>query len=435
MSADLDLSDMAQPAERWMARARAWLDELDTPIGLRASSATGHFYALFGRDSLWSTLLVLEASRLLPDDSDLAGWARRLTTHTMRALAATQGTARHDENEEQPGKIVHEYWPEMPQHLLAANWPQRDGRYYGSTDSTYLYLMTAAAAWRQLPEGRDLVAELWDSVRSALEWALTESAIDSDGRALALPRQPEGRGLRQQVWKDSSDSVIDESGAIPEAPIAWLELQGYAIAAFRGLQEMLEARGEEASLQAELARRITRLEKGLDGFWLPSENCPALALAPEKRALPLVSSNIGHLLWCDALSPERAQTSADRLLRLDLLTPWGLRTLSSDSYAFMPLSYHRGSIWPFDNAVAASGLWRLGRRHDARLIGTRVLAALAQFDSPVELYCAFPSGWVRVPDLRGQTPLVEYHGACAIQAWSAAAILLFTAQMLSSAKA
>jgi glycogen debranching enzyme len=407
------------------------LDGLNTPSGLRASSATGHFYALFGRDSLWCVLLILEASRLLPQDKELAEWASQIAATTLRALASTQGSTTNAENEEQSGKIVHEYWPELPPRLLAIKWPQRDGRYYGSVDATYLYLMAIAAVWRQLPKGRDLVTELWDSVRAALEWALVECATDSDGRIIVQPRQPEGRGLRHHVWKDSRDSIIDESGAIPDAPIAWLELQGYGIAAFRDLGDVLRAHGIATALQEELTNRVTCLERGLDRFWLSAEDCPAMALTREKQALPLVSSNIGHILWCDALSIERAQFSGNRLLRPDLFTEWGLRTLSSDSPAFAPLSYHRGSIWPFDNAVAAGGLWRLGRKQEACQIGARVLAALERFDSPVELYCALPPSWMRFPHVNNQAPLVEYHGACDIQAWSVAAILLFSAQLFA----
>lgn len=432
MSSESPTNDPRQAATRWMARARAWLEELDSPTGLRASGATGPFHALFGRDSLWSVLLTLEASRLLPHDPDLTAVAGRLAAHTLRALAATQGTVRDDENEEQPGKIIHEYWPETPPRLSVLNWPLRDGRYYGSTDATYLYLMAVVAAWHHLPDGRALVDELWPSVRAALEWALTYGDVDGDGRVEVLPRQPSGRGLRHQIWKDSNDSVVDESGIVPDAPIAWLELQGYAVAAFRGLRALLHARGAEEDLQTELARRIERLEAGLDQFWLPAEGCPAMVLTREKRALPLVSSNMGHLLWCDALSRERALATANRLLRPDLLTPWGVRTLSSDSSAFLPFSYHRGSIWPFDNAIAAGGLWRLERPDAARQIGAHVLAALEHFESPVELYCALPAAWVRAPALPAQhSLLVEYQGASAMQAWSAAAILLFAAQVLA----
>ena len=120
------------------------------------------------------------------------------------------------------------------------------------------------------------------------------------------PRQPRGLGLRNQVWKDSSDSLLMEDGSWPEPPIAWGELQGYAIAAFRHLRAILKARGIEQALQSRIAARIARIEQRLMQFWMPEESCLAMALTREKRPIPLVSSNAGHVLWCGALKDSTA---------------------------------------------------------------------------------------------------------------------------------
>ncbi len=424
--------------EEWMDRARAWLDELQTPTGLRASSAADIYNALFGRDSLLTVMLVLEAVRLRPSDTLLAGWAAGLAANALRALAATQGTNERDENEEQPGKIVHECWPEVPERLRGdgshGRWPLINGRYYGSVDATYLYLMAVAMVWEQMAGGRDLVESLWDHVMAALHWALERGDIDGDGLIEVQPRQPEGLGLRNQVWKDSGDSLLLKDGTVPLPPVAWVEVQGYALAALRGMGQVLQVRGEEPALQRELGRRIERIRQGLMRFWLPEEGILAMALSREKQPIPLVSSNPGHVIWCGALPDSYAQATASRLLRDDLLTSWGIRTLASSSYAFDPLSYHRGSVWPFDNAITAAALWRMGQRERARMIGQRVLDALGHFGTPVELYCVLPAGWVRAPYGGNVETLVVYPRACSIQAWTAAAVLLFGAQMLADSQ-
>ncbi len=430
-------SDDHQTLEAWLNRGRAWLDELQTPIGLRASSAAGRYHALFGRDTLLTVMLALEAARLRPADEDLNRWAADLAIKNLHRLSATQGVQERDENEEQPGKIVHEYWPEIPAHLGGADaesrWPLYDGRYYGAVDSTYLYLMAVGMVWEQVAGGREIVASLWEHVRAALRWALQYGDVDGDGLIEVQPRQPRGLGLRNQVWKDSSDSLVQEDGRRPRPPVAWVEAQGYAVAAFRSMRAILQARGEEPALQDTLAHRIAQIEQGLMQFWLPEENCLAMALTREKRPLPLVSSNAGHVLWCGALTDTRkAEALANRLLQDDLLTAWGVRTLSSRSYAFDPSSYHRGSVWPFDNAITAAALWRMGRRDDARLIARRGIAAIERFGTPVELYCVLPASWVRAPNLNGTEALVVYPRACEVQAWSAAALTLFAAQLLTS---
>jgi glycogen debranching enzyme len=426
--------DIAETQSRsipwWIERGRAWLDELQTPIGLRASSAAGHYHALYGRDTLWSVLLVLEAARLRPTDSDFVTWAADFATKGLQALSATQGTIERPENEEQPGKIIHEYWPE-PDRWLSGTWPLWDGRYYGSVDATFLYLMTIATVWNQMANGPELVESLWDHVLAALYWTLDNGDVDGDGLIEVQPHQPQSLGLRNQVWKDSSDSLLLADGSLPQPPVAWVELQGYAIAAFRDIIPLLQARGMEASLQRELRRRIVRIQEGLQRFWLPDEGCPAIALTREKMPVPLVSSNVGHLLWCSALDSSHAEMTVARLLQPDLLTAWGLRTLSARSYAFDPYSYHRGTVWPFDNAITAAALWRMGRFEDARSISRRVIDAITRFDSPIELYCVLPSAWVLAPDTGGSEVLAVYTRACAVQAWSAAALLLFAAQLLA----
>ncbi|HEU5369861.1 MAG TPA: amylo-alpha-1,6-glucosidase [Ktedonobacterales bacterium] len=418
----------------WLRRGRTWLDELQTPIGLRASSAAGRYHALFGRDTLLTVMLALEAARLRPEDDDLNGWAAHLAVANLQRLSATQGTEERPENEEQPGKIVHEYWPTIPDRFqgddAASRWPLYEGRYYGAVDSTYLYLMAIGMVWEQVAGGQEIVGSLWEHVRAALQWALERGDVDGDGLIEVQPRQPQGLGLRNQVWKDSGDALLLEDGSQPEPPVAWVEVQGYAVAAFRQMRAILQARGEDAALQARLAQRIARIQQRLGEFWLPEEGSLAMALTREKRPVPLVSSNMGHVLWCGALSDAAlAESVAKRLLRADLLTTWGLRTLSSDSPAFDPYSYHRGSVWPFDNAITAAALWRMGRAEAARAIACRGIAAIERFGTPVELYCVIPAEQAHALD--GSEALIEYPQACAVQAWSAAALLLFAAQLLA----
>ncbi len=425
--------------EGWLHRGRAWLDELHTPFGLRASSAAGRYHALFGRDTLWTIILALEAARLRPGDEEFRRWVAGLANSNLGRLSATQGTREHDENEEQPGKIIHEYWPHVPERLQGTDaesrWPLDNGRYYGAVDSTYLYLMAVGMVWEQVTEGREIIESLWDHVLAALHWALEAGDVDGDGLVEVQPRQPRGQGLRNQVWKDSSDSLLLEDGSWPEPPVAWVEVQGYAFAAFRSMLSILRGREEDVALQNRIAQRLAQIEQRLPLFWLPGEGCPAMALTREKRPVPLVSSNAGHLLWCGALKDAAAaESTAHRLLRDDLLTAWGVRTLSSNSYAFDPTSYHRGSVWPFDSAITAAALWHMGRYGDACMIARRVVSAIEHFGTPVELYCVIPAGWDSPINSNASESLVEYPQACAVQAWSAAALLLFAAQLLAKSE-
>jgi glycogen debranching enzyme len=114
----------------------------------------------------------------------------------------------------------------------------------------------------------------------------------------------------------------------------------------------------------------------------------------------------------------------------DMLTPWGLRTLSQHAYYHNPISYHCGTVWPFDNAVIVSGLLRYGYDGEARAIARNVLQAILAFDNPVELYTVQPARWVRSHHIEQEWFLADYMHACGVQAWTAATILALSGLLL-----
>ena len=105
----------------------------------------------------------------------------------------------------------------------------------------------------------------------------------------------------------------------------------------------------------------------------------------------MITSNTGHALWGRLASPERARLIATRLARQDLMTEFGLRTLSSADQFFEPTAYHRGTIWPFNNAAVAIGLLAYGFVDEATDIACRVVHALELIGGPIELYAVLPS--------------------------------------------
>lgn len=411
----------------WWKMGRQSLQALRTPLGITASRAGEHFHAIFGRDSLWSIMLALEAAQLRLEDSDYRAWAHDLSIDVFRGMAQLQGQVENDFNEEQPGKIVHEYWDAVPPHLQRASWPMVEGRYYGTFDATFLY-MIALHRFNQVFQDTSLLNELWPSAQAAMQWAFDYSDTDNDGLVEYGRRNPQGHGLLNQVWKDSWDSVLLPGELGVDHPIAWVEVQGYALNAYTSMRSLYLQRGElTPELNAQLTRRIDRLYKALQGYWMESEGCHAIALDRNKTSINAVSSNAGHLLWCQAIDPEQAERIVHRLTQPDMLTDWGLRTLSQHVYYYNPLVYHRGTVWPFDNAVNVIGLQRYGFESTARCIASSVMRALNAFTLPVELYCVIPSRWIREPHLEREWLLADYPQSCTIQAWTAAAILYFTA--------
>ncbi|WP_457100885.1 amylo-alpha-1,6-glucosidase [Microbacterium sp. P5_E9] len=351
------------------------------------------FMALFGRDSL------LTGWMMLP-------FAPRLTLGTLRTLARLQGTRLDPRSEEQPGRILHEVRLGADLSLVLGG----TNVYYGSIDSTPLFVMLVGRALRWGIPAEDL-AEFRPAVELALEWIIRYGDRDGDGFVEYL--RSSDRGLLNQGWKDSSDGVTFHRGTTARPPIALAEVQGYSYAAMRGGADLLRAWGDEVAARAWDDRAEALRTRFDEAFWMPAENTYALALDADKRQVDSVTSNIGHCLWSGIVPPHRADAVIDRLVAPDMFTGFGIRTLSAQSGAYNPVSYHNGSVWPHDTVLAAAGMAAYGRRDPAATVIEGLLDALEAHGGRLpELFCGFSRDEKPVP--------VSYPASCSPQAWAAA---------------
>ncbi|PRY92085.1 glycogen debranching enzyme [Hasllibacter halocynthiae] len=366
---------------------------LASPEGPQIAAGIPNFVTLFGRDAL------LTASFLLPSAPDLAAAA-------LRGLARHQGTRQDPVTREAPGKIPHEV--RTGELSRTGDIPFR--RYYGTSDASALYVILMRDHARQSGDAA-LAHELKDHWRAALEWCRAERTPDG---FLRYPAAEQGRGLLNNSWKDSDDSMSDAEGTLAEGRLAVVEIQGYLAAALDAGADLEEAVGGEPGA---LRQEAADLREAIDArFWNTRLGLHALALTEEGRQLDVASSNPGHLLWAGVLTPERAAEVAGRMMRPDLWSGWGLRTLSTQAPRYRPLSYHNGSVWPHDTGLFAVGLARYGL-WDA--FG-RVAEALR------DLAAHLPGR--RLPELVGgypreALPPLPYLETCSPQAWSAAALV------------
>jgi glycogen debranching enzyme len=347
----------------------------------------GRFHALFGRDSLITSLQVLPAR---PD----------VARATLRALAALQGRREDPATQEEPGKIGHEFRPAPPESFVEAGWPDPgEFRYYGTADATSWFLVVLAAIG-----DRALAGELEGAWRAAGEWL--QGALDrGDGLLRHVPGAFPG-GLTQQGWRDAIDpgaarsdagGFLRPDGGVPEHPLADVDSQAAAHAALRALAALS---GDDGP-----ARRAAALRERLGAL-----GPEAVAVEAGDRPVEGAGSQLGWLLWADALDGEARDAAAERLSAPDILTAYGLRTLSSDSPVFHPHAYHRGSIWPFDSWLGWGGLRAAGRADAAERVRTGVLAALERLGRAPELYAVTEAGELEPVGISNR-----------VQAWTAGA--------------
>jgi glycogen debranching enzyme len=401
------------------------LQELETPEGILASGRNEVYGCIFGRDSLISALgfLALYARTKNP-------YFLSLSEKILRTLATLQGERDLIESGEEPGKIIHEYRPDNHAHLTArleSPWyvyPAGEMRNYDSVDSTPLFLM-AAQEYLRVGGKQEVIDALMPSIRAALSWLTTRADHNNDGFVDYLfPPERQFGGLRVQSWMDSSESLFYEhslDGANrPPYPIAPVEVQAYSWAALCGWGDYFTKAGDP--LGSDLLARARELKSRFnDAFVLKTPvrgYFAGLAYAIDGTGAPLVSarSSMGHVLWAtyageSILQAQYLDGLRRRLMARDLFVPKaGIRTLSSRSVHFDPLSYHNGTIWPHDSAMLALGFEHFGYAEDAKRVRDALLNAYSHFKTPIELF-----GYAR--------GFRDYKAACRTQAWSAVALL------------
>jgi glycogen debranching enzyme len=354
------------------------------------------FCTPFGRDGL---ITALECLWINPE----------MAKGVLKYLAKKQAVEFEPSKASEPGKILHE--ARMGEMAALNEIPF--GQYYGSVDSTPLFLMLAGAYWRRMADS-DLIRELWPAIQKSIAWLETFGDPDGDG---FLEYTPHKEGLRNQGWKDSQDSISHADGSLAEGSIALCEVQGYcyaakteaaAIARFMGEEKLAEKLLNEAAILKEAFNRE---------FWDDEMGVFVLALDGDKKPCRVLSSNAGHALFSGIAEPGKALKTAQLLTSVRMFSGWGIRTLAEGEALYNPISYHNGSVWPHDNAMIAGGMAFYGlEEHFLKVFGGIFDASLfMELNRLPELFCGFQRRKKAAPTL--------YPVACSPQTWAAGSLL------------
>jgi glycogen debranching enzyme len=354
------------------------------------------FATLFGRDSLVTAIQTLAYN---PD----------IAEQTLKLLARYQGRELNEWRDEAPGKILHE----LRVGELARTGEIPHTPYYGTVDATPLFLILLArhAQWTG---SLALFHSLRENVERALAWIRDFADLEKDGYLKYDCRSD--RGLTNQGWKDSWDGIMNADGSLVTPPIALVEVQGYVYDAKLGIAALYEKSGDNARA-AELREEASRLKKRFnEDFWVEESQFYALALQSGGRPANVISSNQGHLLWSGIADADKAKLVVERLMREDMFSGWGIRTLSEREKRYNPLGYHLGTIWPHDNSIIAAGFKRYGFSKPVLELFNGIFRASIHFDNQrlPELFAGFSEKDYGVP--------VHYPVACHPQAWASATI-------------
>ena len=364
------------------------------------------YMTAFGRDS------IVAAYETLPFHQEFA-------QSTLEALAEMQATEWDNWRDAEPGKIMHE----LRRGILARTGRIPHTPYYGTHDATMLWLILLDEYERWTAD-ENFVRRMERHARAALAWLEGPADLDGDGFVEYRKRSDSKHALDNHCWKDSDDSIRFADGRKAEPPIATCELQGYAYDARMRTARLMRDVWNDEETAARLEEDAAALkERFHSAFWVTGRGHYALALDGEKEQVDSMTSNPGHLLWSAIVEPERAASVVRRLMRDDMFSGWGIRSMSARDAAYNPLEYHNGTVWPHDTALIAEGFRRYGFYGEAGQLCRAILDTAEAFDHQLpEVFAGFARDDTNVP--------IEYPGALKPQSWAAGAPLLVLRTLL-----
>ncbi|WP_210608085.1 amylo-alpha-1,6-glucosidase [Priestia flexa] len=391
--------------QRLISRGLNDLRVLLTDVGYGRFPVAGlpWFGVPFGRDSL------IAALQMLPFNPEVA-------KGTLKTMAVYQGKEDNPWRDEQPGKIMHE----IRYGELANTGQIPFTPYYGTVDATplFLILLTEYIKWTG---DLEFFKELQSNVEAALTWI--DEYGDKDGDLFVEYHQESSKGIANQGWKDSGDSIVHRNGEYAQSPIALAEVQGYVYQAKMGVALLYEAvnKVKQATILKEQANLLK--EKFDEQFWMDDISFYAIALDQNKEKVGTITSNPGHVLLSQMLNEEKVEHVASMLVSDKMHSGYGIRTMGEGEAGYNPISYHNGSIWPHDNSLILLGLSKVGKQEEANKVMQGLMEAAEHFeyDRLPELFCGYSS--------RLGKP-VKYPVACSPQAWAAATPLTFIQSLL-----
>jgi glycogen debranching enzyme len=386
-----------------MAALRLPLKGLDHMVFVPAAGLPW-FLALFGRDTL---IVSLQAMIVYPE---FAGGA-------LEVLGQLQAKARDDYRDAEPGKILHELrYGELAHFKAIPHTP-----YYGTADATPLYLVAFHAAWRATGD-RALIERHLPAAEACLTWI--DEYGDRDGDGFQEYQTRSAAGYENMSWKDSGDAVMYPDGTLVRGPKALCELQGYVYDAWLRMAEIYDELDNKRRANALRKKAAALFKQFNDAFWDEKSGFYAYALDGEKKQVLSVVSNVGQCLWSGIIAPERAKKVVQRLMREDMWSGWGIRTLSADHCAFNPYNYQTGAVWPHDNSLIALGMRRYGFAAEAAAVARDISRAASHFllNQLPELYGGLQRDPTNFP--------VQYLGANVPQAWAAGTPFMLLQAML-----
>ncbi|MFC2157740.1 amylo-alpha-1,6-glucosidase [Acidobacteriota bacterium] len=284
--------------------------------GLGASGTSGRpgFGWFFGGDAYINSMSLLSYGAF----SEVRG-----------ILAFTQKWQRED------GKMSHE----LSQAEGYIDW-WNDYPYGYIHGDTTPYFITAMYDYMRMTGDTTFIEESWDSLKRAFEWCLSTDA--------------------------NKDGLMDNKkaglGALEYGALTGIETDIYLgavwVRAAMAMGHLAKAAGrEDYSRKAETIYGNAH-QAFIQKFWDEELLFYAYAFNAQGERVKEISpwSAVG-LMW-ELGTPSASVKTLEKLCSSELLTDWGIRSISNKSQYYQPLNYNYGAVWPFLTSWVTTALYK-----------------------------------------------------------------------------
>lgn len=380
------------------------LYDLDSRGGVALAAGVPTYMEVFGRD--------IQA----------AGWQAAMVSPaflrgSLNVLNELPALETNDWRDAQPGRLPHEIHTD-PLSVLNFNPKGLD---FGGVTSSYLLPISVSELWHWTGD-LDSIRKYVDACMGALKWA---DAYSLDETKFYRYKTRSTQGVKNQGWKDSDDAIVHSDGSQAEAPIGTGEMQAFMYVAKLHFSEVMWRMGHTDAARRLFTEAGELKERFNEKFWMEDEGFYAMGIDSHGELIRSIASDAGHCLLAGIVDKSHIKGTAARLMRDDLFSGWGIRTLSSKNPAFNPFSYHRGTVWPVANAGFVMAFSRFGLHGEMHRLAKAMFEAANLFEHE------------RLPEVFGGHQRTEelpfpglYNKADWPQAWSASAPFLMLQAML-----
>jgi glycogen debranching enzyme len=366
---------------------------LQTTDGEIKAAGFPDFPSLFGRDFALSALGEIY---LWPDIVE-----QEIMVH-LKHIGSKKTIARN----EMPGRAIHEFNYDI--ETISNKYKHFPSWYANDANSLLLITMFRLA---RIAKKMDLIEQNTQKISDLFQHILTLD-LDQDG-LLEYSKHPD-QLLIHQTWRDGGDEIrYPDDGVVPH-PIAPLHDQLCFYGALNEIEAYLNANKKSKLVQFFKVSEIKKQKEKLgqlinDKYWMPKLNSYALALDGSNKQVKVVNSDVCLGYYFNVFDESKAQLQYEVLVDLDrLLDLVGLRTVSKEHPHYSPKKYQRGGVWPWQLAIALTGVRKFELNIEPFL---DCLRNLSKEESLAEVY---------MPDNKKPVPLTY----CLEQRWSSAILWL-----------